>query len=502
MLKFGLDRALFNLPLFSVFKGLIWFNPFYWKMRRQHLPRGERLRLALEALGPLFVKFGQILSTRYDILPDDIVAELAKLQDQVKPFDSQTAIQTIEAELDGPITQFFDDFEPEAFASASISQVHAARLKTGEEVIIKVLRPNIREAIDQDINILKSLAQFLERISGAARRIHATGIVDEINRTLQNELDLVKEAANASQLRRQFANDPALFVPKIYWQVTRTKILVMERVHGIAVGDIETLKNKGFSLLEVATVGIQSFYTQVFRNAFFHADMHPGNIFIAPHSQARPCWILIDFGIVGTLSKEDQYYLAANFLAFIDRDYRRVAELHLESGWVPGDIRVDVLESAIRGVCEPIFELPQNQISMGQTLFRLIKIAREFKMEVMPELLLLQKTLVNVEGLARKLAPEINMWLIARPILEKWMRTKLGWKSLLSRFKEQLPTLNEHLPEIPHLVFQTLKKLTTQAQEVQSPKAIKQNGYKQGLWFLFGLLVGAGGLSLACHFIF
>jgi ubiquinone biosynthesis protein len=308
MLKFGLDRALFNLPLFSIFKSFVWLNPFYWHMRKQNLTRGERLRLALEALGPLFIKFGQILSTRSDILPDDIVESLAKLQDQVKPFDSAIAIQTIESELGGPISQFFDHVETDAFASASISQVHAARLKTGEEVIIKVLRPHIQEAIAQDISILKTLARFLERISGSARRIHASGIVDEINRTLQNELDLVKEAANASQLRRQFADDSSLYIPKIYWEVTRTKILVMERVYGIAVGDTHTLQNNGFSLLEVATVGIQSFYTQVFRNAFFHADMHPGNIFISPHSQAHPCWILIDFGIVGTLSKDCLLY--------------------------------------------------------------------------------------------------------------------------------------------------------------------------------------------------
>ncbi len=501
MLKFGLDRALFNLPVLSVFKGLIWLNPFYWRVRKQHLSRGERLRLALEALGPLFVKFGQILSTRADILPDDLLESLAKLQDQVKAFDSAIAIQTIESELGGPIAQFFDHFEATAFASASISQVHAARLKTGEEVIIKVLRPQIREAIAQDIGILKSFARFLERISSSARRIHASGIVDELNRTLQNELDLVKEAANASQLRRQFSQDSSLYIPKIYWEVTRTKVLVMERVYGIAVGDTTTLQAQGFSLLEVATVGIQAFYTQVFRNAFFHADMHPGNIFIAPRSQAHPCWILIDFGIVGTLSKEDQYYLAANFLAFIDRDYRRVAELHLESGWVPTNVRVDVLESAIRGVCEPIFELPQNQISMGQTLFRLIKIAREFKMEVMPELLLLQKTLVNVEGLARRLAPEINMWLIARPILEKWMKSKLGWRSLLQRFKEQLPTLNERLPEIPHLIFQALKNVTAHPTTAPAPMQQKNKSWrKTSLWFVAGLILGAGLLFLRLKF--
>ncbi|MCX7122704.1 MAG: 2-polyprenylphenol 6-hydroxylase [Gammaproteobacteria bacterium] len=502
MLKFGLDRALFNLPLFSLFKSFFWFNPFYWHIRKQKLTRGERLRLALEALGPLFIKFGQILSTRYDVLPDDIVESLAKLQDQVKPFDSNIAIQTIESELGGPIDQFFDHFEKEAFASASISQVHAARLKTGEEVIIKVLRPHIKEEIAQDISILNTLAKILERISGSARRIHATGIVDEINRTLQNELDLVKEAANASQLRRQFLTDPRLYIPKIYWEVTRTKVLVMERVYGIAVGDADALHEKGFSLLEVATVGIQAFYTQVFSNAFFHADMHPGNIFIASNSQAHPCWILIDFGIVGTLSKEDQYYLASNFLAFIDRDYRRVAELHLESGWVPKNVRIDVLESAIRGVCEPIFELPQNQISMGQTLFRLIKIAREFKMEVMPQLLLLQKTLVNVEGLARKLAPEINMWLIARPILEKWMKSKLGWKSLLHRLKEQLPTLNERLPEIPHLIFQALKNVQSKQENPTVDKHLPPTRwplFKRWTGFILGLLIGIGIMIIYFH---
>lgn len=457
ILKYGLDRVLFRLPLLQLFKWLCWFNPFYWQIQCQHLSTGERLRLALEELGPIFVKFGQILSTRRDVIPEEIVEALTKLQDQVKSFDPAMAVRIVETALGRPIESVFSRFDEEALASASIAQVHAAELKTGQEVIVKVLRPNIKEQIAQDIAILRRLAKILEALHHAARRIHVVGIVDELARTLDNELDLLKEAANASQLRRQFQDSAILSIPKIYWEWTHTKVLVMDRVYGISVNDKNALLAAQFSLKEVAKTGIEAFYTQVFRNAFFHADMHPGNVFIAPHSQKKPCWILIDFGIVGTLSKENQHYLAANFLAFIDRNYRRVAELHLESAWVPPNVRVDVLESAIRSVCEPMFELPQNQISLGQTLLRLIKIAREFKMEVMPELLLLQKTLVNIEGVAKQLDPDINMWIVARPILEKWMKEQIGWRHFWKRFKEQLPTITERLPEIPELVYQILK---------------------------------------------
>ncbi len=449
-----------------------------------------RLSLALEALGPLFIKFGQVLSTRRDILPEDIILELAKLQDKVRPFDPAQAREIIETELGQPIDALFDHFQPEALASASIAQVHAASLKTGEAVIVKVLRPHIKEDIHLDIGLLKALARFLESCSKAAKRIHFVNLITELERTLDNELDLVKEAANASQLRRQFKNARFLYIPQVYWEYTRKKVLVMERIYGLAVDDLDALKTAGFDLKAIAKSGVEAFYTQVFRHAFFHADLHPGNVFIAPNSQRHPCWILIDFGIVGTLSKVNQHYLASNFLAFIDRDYRRVAELHLESHWVPQNIRVDVLEAAIRSVCEPLFEQAQNQISLGQTLLRLIKIAREFKMEVMPELLLLQKTLVNIEGLAKYLDPEINMWTIARPILEAWMKDQMGWRHLWRRFKEQLPSLSEHLPEMPGLIYQALKQHSSQN---TAPVPASRPAAKMG--FGWGLVSG-GGLVL------
>ncbi len=490
VLKYGLDRALFRLPLLQILKWMCWFNPFYWKIKRQHLARGERLRLALEELGPIFVKFGQLLSTRRDVIPEDIVDALTKLQDQVKSFDPALAIMTIEAALGCSIETVFSRFDREALASASIAQVHSAELRTGEEIIVKVLRPNIKEQITQDIAILKHLAKIMEWLHHSARRIHVIGIVDELARTLNNELDLVKEAANASQLRRQFKDSSILSIPKIYWEWTHTKVLVMDRVYGISVNDKSALLSAGFSLKEVAKTGIEAFYTQVFRNAFFHADMHPGNVFIAPQSQRKPCWILIDFGIVGTLSKENQHYLASNFLAFIDRDYRRVAELHLESGWVPPTVRVDVLESAIRSVCEPLFELPQNQISLGQTLLRLIKIAREFKMEVMPELLLLQKTLVNIEGVAKQLDPEINMWTIARPILEKWMKEQLGWRFFTKRLRE-----------MPELFYQFLKnpaeKATQRHYVVESKPFLTRRTFWLGL--ALGVAMTGACVALALH---
>ncbi len=460
ILKYGLDRVLFRLPLFRAFKWIAWINPFYWRMRAMHLSRGERLRLALEELGPLFVKFGQLLSTRRDFLPDDIVSELEKLQDQVSPFNSAIAIKTIETALERPLSECFAEFQEKALASASISQVHAARLKTGEEVVVKVLRPNIEIEIAQDINLLKSLAKFIEFWSKLARRVHLSGIINELERTLQNELDLMQEAANASQFRRQFATSPLVYIPKVYWDYSRRRVLTMERIHGIAVNSPDSLRTEGFDRKLVAKRGVEIFYTQVFENAFFHADMHPGNLFIARRPLESPRWILIDFGIVGTLSKENQHYLAANFLAFINRDYRRVAELHLESKWVPGNVRVDVLETAIRSVCEPLFELPQNRISLGQTLLRLIQIARQFKMVVMPEMLLLQKTLVSIEGVARQLDPDIDMWRISRPILEKWMKDQIGVYALLKRLKAELPVIVERLPEMPQLIYQVLINLS------------------------------------------
>lgn len=497
ILKYGLDRALLRLSFLRALRWTAWFNPFYWQIKRKNLGRGERLRLALEELGPLFVKLGQLLSTRRDLLPDDLVLELSKLQDRVPPFDSKIAIATIEAELGQSITTIFDSFSETALASASIAQVHEARLKTGEEVVVKVLRPNIEIEVSQDISLLYSLAKVLEYVSKSARRIHLKDLISELARTLKSELDLIQEAANASQLRREFKDSPLVYIPKIYWDFTRTRVMVTERIYGIPVNQPELLIEKGFDLASVAKRGVELFYIQVFEHGFFHADMHPGNLFIAHQPVQAPRWILIDFGIVGTLSKDNQHYLAANFLAFIDRDYRRVAELHLESKWVPQHVRVDVLETAIRSVCEPLFELPQNRVSLGQTLLRLIQIARQFKMEVMPEMLLLQKTLVSIEGVARQLDPDIDMWKISRPILEKWMRGQIGIRSLLRRLRFELPVITERLPELPQLIYQVLKKQEQQVEKV----IIKEKNYLLStVLFGFGLLAGIAGTAAFLFF--
>lgn len=497
ILKYGLDRALLKLSFLRALRWTAWFNPFYWKIKSKNLSRGERFRLALEELGPLFVKLGQLLSTRRDLLPDDIAFELSKLQDRVPPFDSKIAIATIEFELGCPIQNVFESFSEAALASASISQVHEARLKTGEDVVVKVLRPNIEIEVTEDISLLNSFAKVLEYFSKSARRIHIREVIKELERTLKNELDLIQEAANASQLRREFKDSPLVYIPKIYWDYTRRSVMVTERIYGIPINQVTLLKEKGFNLNEVAKRGVELFYIQVFEHGFFHADMHPGNLFISNLPVHSPRWILIDFGIVGTLSKDNQHYLAANFLAFIDRDYRRVAELHLESKWVPQHVRVDVLETAIRSVCEPLFELPQNRVSLGQTLLRLIQIARQFKMEVMPEMLLLQKTLVSIEGVARQLDPDIDMWRISRPILEKWMRSQIGVRSFLKRLRFELPVITERLPELPQLIFQLLKK---KEQEVEKVVIKEKNYLLITAIFSIGLIAGVSVMSLIMHF--
>lgn len=457
-MKYGLDRALFRLPLLKAFKFIVWFNPFYWHLKKMQLSRGERLALALEQLGPIFIKLGQILSTRRDILPNDIVNALSKLQDQVAPFPTDQARILIESALEMPISEVFSRFDDTPLAAASISQVYAARLQNGDEVIVKVLRPNVYNEVAQDLAILKWGAYWLELLSKTLRRLNLKSVVTELSRTLNDELDLVKEAANASQLRRNFEARKGLYIPKVHWTYCRKTVLVIERIYGVPILNKPELINLGFDLKQVGEKGLTLFYTQVFEDSFFHADLHPGNLFINPETAHNPEWMLVDFGITGTLSKENQHYLAANFLAFIDRDYRRVAELHLESGWVPNNVRVDVLEAAIRSVCEPIFELPQQHISIGQTLLRLLMIARQFNMEVKPEMLLLQKSLISIEGVVKYLDHEINIWAIARPILTRWMKRQMGFRAVLSQFRKELPMLVDKLPEIPGLLYQVLKQ--------------------------------------------
>lgn len=435
---------------------------------RQSRPRGERLRLALEALGPVFVKFGQALSTRPDILPPDVAAELAKLQDQVPPFPGEQARQIVERELGAPIDELFAEFDTTPLASASIAQVHAARLHPGDgggeqgaqgmEVVVKVLRPGVHEMVERDLALMRALAEFVQRHVPQARRLRPIEVVAEYEKVIRDELDLGREAANAAQLRRNWLGSEIIYHPIVLFSHTRRRVLVMERVHGICIDEIDRLRALGVDFRVLAERGVEIFFKQVFRDNFFHADMHPGNILVDASDPKRPRYLAIDFGIVGTLSPTDQRYLAENFLAFFNRDYRRVAELHVESGWVPEGTRVDEFEAAIHTVCEPIFNRPLKDISFGMFLVRLFETARRFDMQVQPQLVLLQKTLLNIEGLGRQLYPELDLWQTAKPIMEDWMRARLGPGAVLERARRHLPALSESLPELVHRITVRLER--------------------------------------------
>jgi len=417
-------------------------------------PRAQRLREALEELGPVFIKFGQMLSTRPDLLPDDIALELARLQDQVPPFPGVVAEKIVAAALDAPLTSLFRQFDTQPVASASVAQVHCAVLHDGTEVAVKVLRPGIEQIIERDLALLSTLARLAERYAPDMRRLRPRAVVHEYNKTIHDELDLMREAANASRLRANFENSALLYVPKIYWDFTRTNVMTMERIAGIPIGNIAALKSAGVDMKKLAHHGVEIFFTQAFRDGFFHADMHPGNIFVAPDGQYRA----VDFGIMGTLSERDQHYLAENFLAFFNRDYRAIAEAHVRAGWVGRDTRIEEFEAAIRAVCEPIFAKPIKDISFGRLLLRLFQTARRFNMEVQPQLVLLQKTLFNIEGLGRRLYPELDLWETAKPYLEQWMRTRMGPRAFVSALKRELPRWWRMLPETPAAAFDFLRK--------------------------------------------
>ncbi|WP_421226884.1 ubiquinone biosynthesis regulatory protein kinase UbiB [Aeromonas jandaei] len=432
---------------------------FWLKNKQPDLSRGARIRLAFEALGPIFIKFGQMLSTRRDLLPPDIAEELALLQDRVPPFCGQAARQQIERSLGCPIETLFDDFDETPLASASIAQVHTARLKeSGREIVIKVIRPDIEPVIDADLRLMRALARLVARFVPQSARLRPIEVVEEYRKTILDELNLMREAANAIQLRRNFTGSEALYVPEIITDLCREQVLVMERIYGIPVSDIPALEANGTNMKLLAERGVEVFFTQVFRDSFFHADMHPGNIFVSYEHPENPLWIGIDCGIVGTLNREDKRYLAENFLAFFNRDYRRVAELHVESGWVPADTKVDEFEFAIRTVLEPIFEKPLSEISFGHVLLNLFNTARRFHMAVQPQLVLLQKTLLYVEGLGRQLYPQLDLWQTAKPFLENWMHEQVGPKSVLNAIKEKAPFWAEKLPELPELVYETLRQ--------------------------------------------
>jgi ubiquinone biosynthesis protein len=497
LLRFGLDDLVLATHLLRPLRFVRFAMPWTW-VRGDLGPRAVRLRLSLEALGPIFVKFGQLLSTRRDLLPDDIANELAKLQDRVPPFPGAVARTTVETSFGKPVAELFRSFDENALASASIAQVHAAELLDGREVVVKVLRPGIERTIRHDIGLLKLVAELAERYWKEARRLRPVEVVAEAERVFFDELDLLREAANASQLRRAFEGSELLYIPEVHWPLTHRDVMVMERISGIPVSDLPAMRAAGVDLKRVAENGVEIFFTQVFRDSFFHADMHPGNIFVTPEGN----YIAVDFGIMGTLSPIDQRYLAENFLAFFRRDYRRVAELHVESGWVPTGTRVDAFESAIRTVCEPIFERPLAEISFGTLLLRLFQTARRFEMEVQPQLVLLQKTLLSIEGLGRDLYPELDLWQTAKPFLERWMSEQVGHRALLRGLKENLPLWAEKLPEMPGLVHRALTRLeelpAQREQQLQELKALREElriGKRQVLTAVTGAaLLISGGL--------
>ncbi|MDH3822012.1 MAG: ubiquinone biosynthesis regulatory protein kinase UbiB [Gammaproteobacteria bacterium] len=449
LVKYGLDDVIKETHLFRPLRFLFYLAP---RRRDSSAPLGERIRLALEELGPIFVKFGQAISTRRDLLPPDIADELAKLQDAVPPFPAEQAIEIINGAYGEPVEAVFERFDAEPLAAASIAQVHTAKLKAGTEVIVKVLRPGVLEQIERDLDVLRTLAGLADRYWEHGKRLRPLEVVDEYEHTILDELDLMREAANTAQLKRNFQGSDMLYVPEIYWDYCRPEVMVQERIYGTPISDMKALREAGANIQLLAENGVEIFFTQVFRHNFFHADMHPGNIFVILTDPERPKYAAVDFGIVGTLSPEDQRYLAENFLAFFDRNYHRIAKLHIDSGWVPAGTRVDQLETAVRTVCEPIFNKPLAEISFAQVLMRLFRVAQRFDVEVQPQMILLHKTLFNIEGLGRQLYPELDLWKTAHPVLRQWMDEQVGGRAILKDVRENLPQLREALRELPTIL--------------------------------------------------
>ena len=463
VLRFGLDEV-----ALSVFRQR-WVRAVVRLVtigRKLDAPRGERLRQGLERLGPIFVKFGQVLSTRRDLIPLDVADELARLQDRVPPFPAAAARALVEKAFNGPIDSVFKSFDAEPVASASIAQVHFAVLKDGREVAVKVLRPGMLDVIDQDLKLLHTLARWVDRLSADGKRLKPREVVAEFDGYLHDELDLVREAANATQLRRNMQDIKLVLVPEMVWELCTPSVMVMQRMHGVPISQIERIRAAGVDIPKLARDGVTIFFTQVFRDGFFHADMHPGNIQVSLEPATFGRYIALDFGIIGTLTETDKEYLAYNFIAFFRRDYKRVAELHIESGWVPPNTRIDALEGAIRAVCEPQFDRPLKDISLGQVLLRLFQTSRRFNVEIQPQLVLLQKTLLNIEGLGRELDPELDLWSTAQPFLERWMNEQVGWRGLVERLKNEAPRYAQMLPELPRLLHQALRQ---QAQPSANP---------------------------------
>jgi ubiquinone biosynthesis protein len=491
VLRFGLD----NLALGGLSgERYRWLRRATLAGRRWDQPRGARLRLALERLGPIFVKFGQVLSTRRDLLPADVADELARLQDKVPPFPAAQARVLVERALGAPIEQLFASFDAEPVASASIAQVHFAVLKTGREVAVKVLRPGMLDIIEDDLALLRTLANWVERLSADGRRLKPREVVAEFDIYLHDELDLVREAANAAQLRRNMEDMNLVLVPEMVWDLCKPGVIVMERMKGMPISQAKALRDAGVDIPKLARDGVTIFFTQVFRDGFFHADMHPGNIQVSVEPATFGRYIALDFGIMGTLSENDKDYLAQNFIAFFQRDYKRVAELHLESGWVPPNTRVDALEGAIRAVCEPHFDRPLKDISLGQVLMRLFQTSRRFNVEIQPQLVLLQKTLLNVEGLGRQLDPELDLWATAKPFLERWMNEQVGWRGMVERLKKEAPRYAQLLPELPRLLHDALKVQSSMAQQQALIALLSEQRHTNRL--LQGVIWAGGGFLL------
>ncbi len=493
VLRYGLDELVlsgFRNPAVRVLRSIISVG------RNLKAPRGQRLREALERLGPIFVKFGQVLSTRRDLLPPDIAEELALLQDRVPPFPSVVAVATIERTFGRRLDQVFREFDQTPVASASIAQVHFAVLHDGREVAVKVLRPNMLPVIEKDLGLMRMMAGWVEALSVDGKRLKPREVVAEFDKYLHDELDLVREASNAAQLRRNMADLNLVLIPEMHWDFCRNDVLVMERMHGVPISQVDRLKAAGVDIPRLARDGVTIFFTQVFRDGFFHADMHPGNIQVSLAPETFGRYISLDFGIVGTLTQFDKEYLAQNFTAFFRRDYKRVAELHIESGWVPADTRVDELEAAIRAVCEPYFDRPLKEISLGMVLMRLFQTSRRFHVEIQPQLVLLQKTLLNIEGLGRELDPELDLWNTAKPFLEKWMMEQVGPKKFWEQLKAEAPHYAKLVPELPRLLHDYLRhrpndvarEVRLLVQEQRRTNRLLQAILYGGLGFLLGLL--------------
>ncbi len=508
LVKHGLDEIILATHLFRPVRFAFYLSPATWFQRsRRDAPRGERLRKALEELGPIFMKFGQTLSTRRDLLPRDIADELEKLQDEVPPFPGEQARAIAEAALARPLNEIFARFDQEPLAAATIAQVHTAQLHDGKEVVVKIVRPGIREQNELDVEVMYALARLSNRYWSQAPRLRPVELVREYEKTILDELNLMREAGNATQLKRNFASSRLLYVPDVYWDYCRKNVMVMERVHGVLINDITELQRRGANIRRLAENGVEIFFTQAFRHNFFHADMHPGNIFVLLDDPEHPRYAAVDFGIVGTLDPRDQHYLAENFLAFFDHDYRRIAQLHIDSGWIPAHVRVDELESAVRTVCEPIANKPLKEISFGQVLISLFEAAQRFDAQMQPQLMLIQKTLLQIEGVGRQLYPDLDLWETAQPLLKQWMQERYSLKSILKQTRRQLPGMVDSLRAAPQLLQQLVQRAADGRLNVPmaSPdlellrQELREDGRRRDITVISAIAVLGGLFWLALH---